>query len=190
MSIRLPLAAAAVLELAAAHPASAQTAAAKTVSGTVKSVSADHVVIATATGDVDLAVTPQTRVLAREKASAEEIKAGAYLGTANVTTADGGVANEVHLMASGPNVANTAMGAPNLVMTNGHVKSVKTTPKGQEMDVDYGGAETRHVIVPANTPVTRLAAATLTPGASVTARTATDAGGKLAATFIQVTAPK
>jgi hypothetical protein len=186
MTIRLSLA---VLAFAlAAGAAAAQAPAA--VTGTVKSVTADHVVIATATGDVDLAVTPQTRVLARQKASAEEIKAGAYLGTANVTTADGGVANEVHLMATGPNVANTAMGAPNLVMTNGHVKSVKTTPKGQEMDVDYGGAETRHVVVPANTPVTRLAAATLTPGATVSARTATGADGKMAATFIQVTAAK
>ena len=160
------------------------------VTGTVKSVTADHLVISTTTGDVDLAVTPQTRVLSCQKASADEIKAGAYLGTANVTGADGGVANEVHLMAAGPNVANTPMGAPNLVMTNGHVKSVKTTPKGQEMDVDYGGAETRHVVVPANTPITRLSPATLTPGATVAARTTTGADGKMTATFVQVTAAK
>lgn len=186
MLMRLTLATAALAFVAAAAAAQAPA----PVTGSVKSVSPGHVVIATATGDVDLAVTPQTRVLARQAASPDEIKAGAYLGTANVTTADGGVANEVHLMASGPNVANTPMAQPNQVMTNGHVKSVKTTAKGQEMDVDYGGADTRHVIVPANTPVTRLAEATLTPGASVTARTTTGADGKLAATFIQVTSAK
>ena len=156
----------------------------------MKAVSPGHVVIATATGDVDLPMTPQTRVAARQIASPDEIKAGTYLGTANVTGPDGGVAIEVHMATAGPNVANTPMGPPNQVMTNGHVKAVKTTAKGQEMDVDYGGAETRHVIVPAGAPVSRLVDAQLAPGATVTARTASGADGKPTAIFIQVTGPR
>ncbi len=154
--------------------------------GSVKSISEGHVVITTKAGDVDVLMTSHTRVASRQDASPDDIKAGAYLGTANVTTPDGGVASEVHLMATGPNVANTPMAQPNQVMTNGHVKAVKTTAKGKEIDIDYGGAETRHVIVPANIPMTRLVDAKLTTGASVIARTALDADGKPAAILIQV----
>jgi|GEM_PF-6214251 len=186
MLIRLSLATtlAALLVGAAAAQAPAP------VVGSVKSMSEGHVVIATTSGDVDLLLTPQTRVAARQTASPDDIKVGDYLGTGNVTTPEGGVATEVHLMATGPNVANTPMAQPNQVMTNGHVKAVQNTAKGKEMDVDYGGAETRHVIVAANTPVTRLNEAKLTTGASVIVRTASGADGKPAAVFIQVVAPK
>lgn len=186
MLTRTTLATAAAAWALAASAAFAQA----VVTGTVKVAAADHVVIATASGDVDVAITPQTRVAARQDASPADIKPGAYLGTANVTTPDGGVASEVHLMASGPNVANTPMAQPNQVMTNGHVTAVKTTAKGQEIDVDYGGSGTRHVIVPPNIPMTRLIAATLAPGASVIARGSTGADGKVTAILIQVVAPK
>jgi hypothetical protein len=183
MLTRLSLATAVTALLVGAAAAQAPT----SVVGSVKSISEGHVVITTKSGDVDLLLTPQTRVAARQTASPDDIKVGDYLGTGNVTTPEGGVATEVHLMATGPNVANTPMAQPNQVMTNGHVKAVKTTAKGKEMDVDYGGAETRHVIVAANTPVTRLNDAKLTTGASVIVRmTATGADGKPAAVFIQV----
>ncbi len=186
MPLRLTLTAAAMALVAGAAAAQGQA----PVIGKVKSVSPGHVVITTATGDVDLPVTSHTRVAARRDASPDDIKVGAYLGTANVTTSDGGVANEVHLMASGPNVANTPMAQPNQVMTNGHVKSVKTTAKGQEVDIDYGGADTRHVIVPANIPMTYLVDAALTPGASVIARTIAGADGNPVTNLIQVTSSK
>jgi hypothetical protein len=181
MPTRLSLAALALTLVAGAAVAQGPA----PITGTVKSMDAGRLVIATATGDVDLALTPKTRVLKRLPASAAEIKAGAYLGTANVTTADGGVADEVHLMETGPNV-NAPMAAPNTIMTNGHVKSVTATAKGQEMDVDYGGAQTRHVIVPAATPVSRMADTTLSLGAQVTARTTAGPDGKPTATYILV----
>jgi hypothetical protein len=156
------------------------------ITGTVKSVGTDHLVLSTDKGDVDVAVTPQTRVLNREPAEAAEIKAGAYLGTANVTGPDGGLATEVHLMDNGPNVHSPMNADAGLMMTNGHVKSVQTTAKGQEMDVDYGSG-VRHVVVPANTPVTRMQASnvdSLTVGAPVTAALRPGADGKVAAAFI------
>jgi hypothetical protein len=163
------------------------------ISGTVKSVTATEVVLATPKGDVHIAITPQTRVLIRKPAAASEIKAGAYLGTANQNTAEAGTgtANEVHLMDMGPNV-NSPMNKPGLMMTNGHVKSVTHTAKGDELDIDYGQAQTRHVIVSKDTTMTRmvdLGVAGLKPGLDVSANTTTVASGKPTATFIAVNTP-
>jgi len=162
------------------------------IAGTVKSATATGVVLATDKGDVDIAITPQTRVLIRKPATAGEIKAGAYLGTANQTTGDGtGTANEVHLMDMGPNV-NSPMNKPGLMMTNGHVKSVTHTAKGDELDIDYGQAQTRHVIVSKDTTMTRMVdvgVAGLKPGVEVSANTMTGANGKPTANFISVSTP-
>jgi hypothetical protein len=163
------------------------------IAGTVKSVAATHVILATPKGDIDIAMTPQTRVLVRRPATADEIKQGAYLGTSNQdgTEAGTGTAKEIHMMDKGPNV-NFAMNKSGLMMTNGTVKSVKHTAKGDEMDIDYGQAQTRHVIVSKDTVMTRmvdLGAAGLKPGIEVSANTTTGADGKPAATFIMVTSP-
>jgi hypothetical protein len=162
------------------------------VAGAVRSVGPGHVLVTTARGDVDLSVDARTHVLRREAATADEIKPGAYLGTSNLTAADGvsNAATEVHVMANGPNV-HYAMDPSNpaLMMTNGHVKSVKSTPQGEEMDVDYGGAAPRHVVVKRETPITHMADIGLNglkPGMKVTARTTTGADGKPFAAFILV----
>src|SRR5262249_8882153 len=106
-------------------------------------------------------------------------------GTANQTVPEGGRANEVHLIDKGPNV-NSPMNDEGLIMTNGHVKSVQKTAKGQEMDVDYGEG-TRHVIVPTNTPITRLVPqdpSTIKAGASVDVGAAPGADSKLTARYV------
>lgn len=184
--------------VAAASAAQAQSGAGlqampERVMGTVKSVSSDHLTLATEKGDVDLQITPQTRVVANESATAAEIAPGAYLGTANVTTAEGGKATEVHLMDDGPNVHAPMDANAGLMMTNGRVKSVTTTAKGREMDVDYGGGS-RHVVVAADTPVTRMAPAefkALKVGADVTAFMRPGADGKRVAAFVVLpAAPK
>ena len=163
------------------------------IAGTVKSVTASDVILTTSTGDVDVAVTPQTRVLVRKPASVSDIKPGAYLGTSNQNSADGasGTATEVHLMQNGPNV-NYAMNNSGLTMTNGHVKSVNQTANGQEMDIDYGQASTRHVVVSADTAVTTMedvGLAGLRPGLEVNAMTTLGTGGQPTATFIAISTP-
>jgi hypothetical protein len=162
--------------------------------GTVKSATTTSVVLATPKGDVDIAITPQTRVLVRRPAAADDIKPGAYLGTSNQngTQADTGTAKEIHMMDKGPNV-NFAMNKSGLMMTNGHVKSVTHTAQGEEMEVDYGKAQTRHVLVGKDTVMTRMVdvgAAGLKPGLEVRANTTATAGGKPTATFIVIAAPK
>ena len=163
------------------------------IAGTIKSVTASGLVLATATGDVDVAMTPTTRVLVRKPAAVSDIKPGAYLGTSNQNSADGasGTATEVHLMQNGPNV-NYAMNNSGLTMTNGHVKSVNQTAKGQEMDIDYGQASTRHVVVSADTVVTTMddvGAAALKPGLEINAMTTSGTNGKPTASFISINTP-
>lgn len=160
------------------------------ISGTVKSVAADSVVLTTPKGEVTVAITPQTRVTVRQTASASEIKPGAYLGTANQNGAapDTGTATEVHLADNGGNV-NRPMNDSGLTMTNGHVKNVTRTATGQEMDIDYGEGKTRRVVVGAGTPVTRtvnVGMAELKPGSNVNAMTTKGTNGKSVANMILV----
>ncbi len=161
------------------------------IAGTIKSVASADVVLATPKGNVDIAITPKTRVLVRQPAATDDIKRGTYLGTSNQNGAEpgSGTAKEVHMMDKGPNV-NFAMNKSGLMMTNGTVKSVTHTAKGDEIDIDYGQTQTRHVIVSKDTVMTRmvdLGAAGLKPGLEVNANTTTGAGGKPRATFIVVT---
>ena len=160
------------------------------VSGTIKSVAADKVVLTTPKGEISVALTPQTRVMVQQPISASEIKPGAYLGTANQdgSAPDTGTATEVHLVDNGGNV-NRPMNDAGLTMTNGHVKNVTRTATGQEMDIDYGEGKTRRVTVADGTPVTKMAEvgmAALKPGTSVTAMTAKGADGKQVANVIMV----
>ena len=187
MLTRLTLTAAAMALTASV--AAAQAPANPPLTGTIKALSQGSATVTTATGDVMIMLTPQTRVTTRVPVAADEIKPGSYLGTANLNTGEGGVANEVHLGPNGNNVPNTPMGPPNLVMTNGHVTAVKTTAAGKEMEVDYGGAQTRKIVVPATAPVTQTVPAELKVGASVTVRGAM-ADGMMTANTIQVAAPK
>jgi hypothetical protein len=163
------------------------------IAGTIKSVTTSDLILATAKGDVDLAITPQTRVLARQAASKTDIKPGAYLGTSNqnAAVADTGTATEVHLMDNGPNV-NYPMNSSGLTMTNGHVKSVTHTAAGEEMDIDYGKDTTRHVVVTTDTAVTKMSdvgTSALKQGVNVGAMTTTAADGKPTATYIVIDPP-
>jgi hypothetical protein len=192
MLVRAVLAAAiAALSVATAQAQTSPYAALQRFTGPIKAVSADHLVITASGGDVDLVVTPQTRVSIGKVASAAEIKPGAYLGTANLEAPDGGKATEVHLAESGPNV-HFPMDKAGLMMTNGHVKSVTTTAKGEEFDLDYGAGKTRHVVLPPNTPVTRSVPGDLSmlkPGLKVTVSALPGPDGKLAARYVSIPDP-
>ncbi|HEX4024418.1 MAG TPA: hypothetical protein VHX52_06905 [Steroidobacteraceae bacterium] len=161
--------------------------------GTVKSIAADKLVLTTAKGDIAITITPQTRVLVSRPTSASDIKPGAYLGTSNqnASVPDTGTATEVHLADNGPNV-NFPMNNSGLTMTNGHVKSVTRTATGEKIDIDYGQTATRHVLIPADTRITKMAdisAAGLKPRVRVSAMTTTGTDGRPVATFILVAPP-
>jgi hypothetical protein len=163
------------------------------IAGTVKSVDASKLVLATAKGDVTLTLTPQTRLLTSQAASVSDIQPGTYLGTSNQNgpAPDTGTATEVHLGDNGPNV-NSPMNNSGLIMTNGHVTRVTQTAAGEEMDIDYGRAAKRHVVVPADTRVTKMVlidASQLKPGVSVMAMTSTGPDGKPVANMVMIGDP-
>jgi hypothetical protein len=183
----------AVVALAAQAAGAQQPPQGERITGTVKSVTAGELILVTAKGDVDLVMTPQTRVLARQDASKSDIKPGAYLGTSNqnAAVADSGTATEVHLMDNGPNV-NYPMNSSGLTMTNGHVKSVTHTAAGEEMDIDYGKDTTRHVVVTTDTAITKMSdvgTAGLKQGINVGAMTTKGEEGKPTATYIVIDPP-
>jgi hypothetical protein len=180
----------AVVALTAQAAGAQQAPQGERITGAVKSITSDTLTLTTAKGDVAVAITPQTRVLVRQSASAGDIKPGAYLGTSNqnASSADTGTATEVHLMDNGPNV-NYPMNNSGLTMTNGHVKSVTPTATGQEMDIDYGKDTTRHVVVTTDTRISKMAdvgIAGLKPGINVNAMTSAGADGKPKANFISI----
>ena len=195
MSSKLIAAAAAFGLLALAAPASAETAAKTEIkppagmqrfAGTVKTISADTIVVSGAAGDTSLKITPDTKVMVVKKTTSDQIKAGSYLGTTNVTTPEGGRSTEVHMMPSGPGVHYTMDEKTSTMMTNGTVGKVAKTAKGDEFDVAYGGG-TRHVIVPPDAMVTTgtyTPIETLKPGYAVTAIARPAADGGLMAAYI------
>jgi hypothetical protein len=163
------------------------------ITGTVKSVDASKLVLATAKGDVALTVTPQTRLLTSQAASVSDIQPGTYLGTSNQNgpAPDTGTATEVHLGDNGPNV-NSPMNNSGLIMTNGHVTRVTHTAAGEEMDIDYGQATKRRVVVPADTRVTKMVlidASQLKPGVSVMTMTSTGPDGHPVANMVMIGDP-
>ena len=163
------------------------------IAGTVKSVDASKLILATAKGDITLTLTPQTRLSTSQAASVSDIRPGTYLGTSNQNgpAPDMGTATEVHLEDNGPNV-NSPMNNSGLIMTNGHVTRVTHTAAGEEMDIDYGQATRRHVVVPADTRVTKMApidASQLKPGVSVMAMTSTGPDGHPVANMVMIGGP-
>jgi hypothetical protein len=161
------------------------------VSGTVKSVAADNVVLTTPKGEVTIALTPQTRVMAQQKASSSDIKPGSYVATANQDGKEPntGTSTELRVSEGGGRGVNRPMNDSGLTMTNGNVKSVTRTAAGQVMDVEYEAGKTRRVTLPDSIAVQRMVTLDMTalkPGVSVNAMTSKGADGKDVANMIQI----
>ena len=158
-------------------------------------------------------LTPATTVMVTHKGSLADIKAGSFLGTTNVPSADGsGSSTEVHIFPPGVKMgegdrpmgpapaggqatrmtngtvsaASPAAGAQR--MTNGAAGNVSSTAQGVQMDVAYQGG-TRHIVVTPATPINVLAAgkpADLKPGTNVTVGYVPGPGGTKTASFVNI----
>ena len=184
--MRIPMAAvAATFAMLAAGSALAQSP--PGVVGPIKSVAGDDIVVATASGDVTVTLTPQSRIFQSRPITATDLKDGVYVGTTNKDAGEAtGHATEVHVADGGP-AFQAEWGAPGVMMTNGKVKSVTQTAKGQEFDVDYSTG-VRHVVAAPGTPITRNVAAdrsALKPGVSIRA-SVKDADGKKLVQYIGI----
>ena len=182
--MRLSLTIAALAAGLIAGAAQAQTA--SQVQGAVKALSGDELVVTGAAGDVTVTLTPETRIFTMRPISQADLKDGVYVGTTNKDAPEGGHATEVHVADGGP-AFQAEWGAPGLMMTNGKVKSVKQTAKGQEFDVDYS-AGVRHVVAAPGTPITRVVPADralLKPGVPVQA-SVKEADGRKVAVYVSI----
>jgi hypothetical protein len=152
------------------------------VRGTIVSAAPDKLTVQTATGTMSLALDSTTKIAGIVPSSLDQIKAGTFVGIANVPGSDASSALEVvvfpdAMKGSGLgdyswDLAPTAQGsAQKSAMTNGTVKSsapvaggastsamtngtVKKTSNSQGLvlTVDYGKGE-KNIQVPANVPV-------------------------------------
>jgi hypothetical protein len=172
------------------------------MTGTIKSVTAGEMMLATASGDVDVALTlagpiswddghlPKTRVLERQAASISDIRPGTYLGVLNQNTAgdaNSGVAIQVIILPFA-NSRNYSPQNNSQMKTNGRVKMVTSTSAGKAVDIDLGQT-VRHVLVKSDTPITRMAdvgIGALKPGVQVSLENAEGTDGRLTAVNIVI----
>jgi hypothetical protein len=182
--------------------------------GKVQSASATELTISANDAPATFELSPQTTIMVAHKGTTADIKAGDFIGTTNVPSADGtGQSTEVHIFPPGVKMgegdrpmpaapsapasrmtngtvsaSQPASGAATSRMTNGSVGGVSKAPAGIEMDVAYQGGQ-RHIVVPPNTPVMVMSAGTpalLKPGTQVLVGHVPGANGAKDATFINV----
>jgi hypothetical protein len=151
------------------------------IRGTIASATADKLTVRTAEGTVSVAIEPKTRIAGIVPSSLDRIKAGTFVGIANVPGANASRALEVVVfpdamkgtglgdypwdlpagpaagggkastMTNGTVTAGAAGAAKSSTMTNGTVK--RSAPgNGLMLTVDYGKGE-KKIQVPAGVPV-------------------------------------
>ncbi len=203
---------------ASAPAASGATAAAEVqptlTPGVVSAATATTLTITNQGAPATYQLTPGVNIMVTHKGSLADIKAGSFLGTTNVPSADGsGQSTEVHIFPPGVKMGegDRPMGPPpaggggatrmtngtvsaaspagGARMTNGAAGNVSTGDQGVQMDVAYQGG-TRHVVVSPKTPISVMSSGTpdmLKPGTKVLVGHVPAAGGAETATFINVT---
>jgi len=175
------------------------------IRGTIVSATADTLTVNTSEGRVSVAVDATTRISGIVPSSADQIKAGTFVGIANVPGAGSSSALEVVVFPESMKGAGLgdypwdlapqgSQGAQTSAMTNGTVKSssadiampsamtngtVKSTSNasGLMLTVDYGKGE-KMIQVPAGVPIVGIVPADsgkLVPGAHVFVSTKKDA---------------
>jgi len=165
----------------AASTLSAQQPQTARLRGTIEKVDGNVLTVKGKDGaPVTLSLTGNALIVAVIKASLEEIKQGAFIGSGAMPQADGTQkALEVHIFAEsqrGTGEGHRAWdGAPNSTMTNGTVGAAVTGVDGPVITVKYKDGE-KKIVVPPGVPIMRYEignAGDLKPGASFTVIAAT-----------------
>ena len=114
------------------------------VRGTISALKGDVLMVKSREGrDIALNLAPDAQVVTARKVSAEEFKAGSYVGVTSVKGADGKlVAKRIHAL--GPQVPQMH-GAwdsiPNSMMTNANITHVAEMGGGKELTLKYKDGE-------------------------------------------------
>jgi hypothetical protein len=145
------------------------------VRGTIVSVRANAFTVSTGRGDVVVTLAPKTGVAAVVPGSRSDIKAGTFIGTANVQgsgtdralevvvfpnalrgTGEGNYAWDLAPKSGGTSMMTngTVASGAHSMMTNGNVQSA-TGSGAMTLTVTYKGGQQR-IMVPANAPIVRI----------------------------------
>ncbi len=145
------------------------------VRGKIKSVDGNKITVDTREGTVFTAeMADNWAVLSVKPLSADAIKAGSYIGTAEIEEGEGkGRSLEVLVFPEAMRGAGEGHYgwdlAPGSTMTNGTVGQVTEGSKGRELEVNFQGNK-RQITVPANVPIVTFQPderAAAVPGAAV-----------------------
>ncbi|MFL5606742.1 MAG: hypothetical protein ACJ8AD_09875, partial [Gemmatimonadaceae bacterium] len=186
--------------------ASVTPAAPAPVRGTLTSVSDTALTISTASGDVQVRITPPLNVYTRTASDLAHVTPTSFVGVTSVPAADGSQkATEIHVFpeelrgtGEGSRLMTPAAGGSSAsTMTNGSVAASRMTngtvganATGSSITVRYQGAS-RTIAVPADVKVTAITATKqkLAPGASVVVLASKGPDGVLSASTVML-APK
>lgn len=124
---------------------------------------------------VTIMLKPDWQVSSVAQASADDIKAGDFVGVASVAKADGGNgALEVVIFPAAMKGAGEGSRAwdlePDSSMTNGTVANAVTEAEGHTLTLSYDGGTEKKITIAEGTPIVTFASATkddLKPGATV-----------------------
>ena len=148
-----------------AGAALAQTPKPERIRGDIVSLQGNILTVHRRSGDtVSIEVKPDVQVSALKAISLSEVKPGAYVGAAAITSSDGKMTAASLLVfpdgARGTNEGHFPydLGA-NSTMTNANVDTVVTANNGRELKLSYKGGN-KEVTVPENAPVVTFAPAT------------------------------
>lgn len=145
------------------------------VRGSVVSIDGAKLVVRSKDGkDVPITLKNNYAALAAVKSSIEDIKPGAFIGTATVTQPDSSM-RSVEVVVFAESLRGTAEGhypwdlGSNSMMTNGSIGNAVRGIDGQTVTVTYKGGE-KKIDIPKNVPVVELEPGNkseIAPGASV-----------------------
>jgi len=165
------------------------------VRGSVSSFDGSMLTVKTREGDVDvITLLPGWNLSGVAKASADDIKAGDFVGIASVPTAEGGDgALEVVIFPAA--LKGTGEGSrpwdlrPNSSMTNGTVANAVTGVTGRTVTLTYDDGQEKKISIPEGTPIVTFAPASpkdLVPGATVFVPSERGADGALTSSRVVV----
>jgi len=139
---------------------SAQQPQSQRVRGTIEKIDGDKLSVKQRDGAVvTVVLASDVQVVGVAKATAADIKEGAYIGSGAVPQADGSQkAVEVHIFADAQRGSGDGHrpwdGAPDGTMTNGEVGSAVSSVEGPVITVKYKGGE-KKIVVGSNTPIVK-----------------------------------
>jgi uncharacterized surface protein with fasciclin (FAS1) repeats len=123
------------------------------VRGTITSLDGDVLSVKTREGkDIKVQLASDAQVVTTKKVSADEFKAGSYVGVTSVKGSDGRLlAKRVHALGPQvPQMHGTWDGIPNSMMTNSNITNITKAGKGNELTLTNKEGEQK-ILVDADT---------------------------------------